>query len=130
MSGRDRPAGKNTTRASELDERLEAVPPARTVNQLAVLTVDLPSVSGAVGGVDAAAKDVVRFEGVHSGAVTRAGRWVVPRRLELAVTYCAVTLDFTEAVITQDTVLIDVGTMAVRRSRCGWSWSGRRPMAG
>ncbi|MFL5996958.1 MAG: hypothetical protein ACJ736_22075 [Streptomyces sp.] len=54
------------------------------------------------------AKDMVRIGGVHSGAVERVGAWVVPRRLELAVTYCAVTLDFTDAVITHDTLRIDV----------------------
>lgn len=37
------------------------------------------------------------------------GRWVVPRKLELAVTYCEVTLDFTDAVITHDTLRIEVG---------------------
>ncbi|MFI7134792.1 hypothetical protein ACIBQ1_54650 [Nonomuraea sp. NPDC050153] len=35
-----------------------------------------------------------RLERAHSGAVEHVGRWVVPWRLELAVTYCAVTLDF------------------------------------
>lgn len=33
---------------------------------------------------------------------------MLPRRLELAVTWCDVTLDLTEAVITQDTLRIDV----------------------
>ncbi|MCX5423890.1 hypothetical protein [Streptomyces sp. NBC_00078] len=81
---------------------------ARTLSELAALTGDLPPVS-ATGALTAAeVKDVVRIEQVHSGAVERAGRWVVPRRLELAVTYCEVTLDFTDAVITHDTLRIDV----------------------
>ncbi|MFE1797256.1 hypothetical protein ACFW9L_13950 [Streptomyces sp. NPDC059517] len=54
------------------------------------------------------AKDVVRIEQVFSGAIERVGHWVVPRRLELVVTFCEVTLDFTEAVITHDTLRIDV----------------------
>ncbi len=33
---------------------------------------------------------------------------MVPRRMQLAVTYCEVTLDFSEAVITQGTLRIEV----------------------
>ncbi|MDQ8704009.1 DUF1707 domain-containing protein [Streptomyces sp. LHD-70] len=106
-------AGDGLLSADELDERLEVALSARTLGQLAVLTADLPAVSGAAAAVTAVAavaepKDVVRIEQVFSGAVERTGRWVLPRRLELAVTWCDVTLDFTEAVITQDTVRIDV----------------------
>lgn len=101
-------AGDGLLTADELDERLEAALSARTVSELAPLTADLPPVSAAVGATVAEVKDVVRIEQVHSGAVERVGRWVVPRRLELAVQWCEVTLDFTEAVITQDTLRIDV----------------------
>ncbi|MCX5061608.1 MULTISPECIES: DUF1707 domain-containing protein [unclassified Streptomyces] len=101
-------AGDGLLTADELDERVEAALSARTVSELAALTGDLPPVS-ATGALTAAeVKDVVRIEQVHSGAVERAGRWVVPRKLELAVTYCEVTLDFTDAVITHDTLRIDV----------------------
>ncbi|MDI3419136.1 DUF1707 SHOCT-like domain-containing protein [Streptomyces luteolus] len=100
-------AGDGLLSADELDERLEVALSARTLGELAVLTADLPAVSGAAAAV-AEPKDVVRIEQVFSGAVERTGRWVLPRRLELAVTWCDVTLDFTEAVITQDTVRIDV----------------------
>ncbi|MFD4946639.1 hypothetical protein ACFVYE_45475 [Streptomyces sp. NPDC058239] len=41
-------------------------------------------------------------------SVKRVGQWVVPRRLELAAEWCEVTLDFTQAVITQDTLRIDM----------------------
>ncbi|MEW2528059.1 DUF1707 domain-containing protein [Streptomyces sp. NPDC047071] len=102
-------AGDGLLTADELDERLEVALSARTLGELAVLTTDLPP---APAGADAAvveAKDVVRFEQVHSSAIERTGRWVVPRKLELAVMYCAVTLDFTDAVITHDTLRIDVG---------------------
>ncbi|MGW6458168.1 DUF1707 SHOCT-like domain-containing protein [Streptomyces sp. NPDC055078] len=102
-------AGDGLLTADELDERLEAALSARTVSELTVLTADLPPVSAAGGMTVAEVKDVVRIEQVHSGAVERVGRWVVPRRLELAVTYCEVTLDFTDAVITHDTLRIDVG---------------------
>ncbi|MFE2298681.1 DUF1707 domain-containing protein [Streptomyces sp. NPDC059445] len=98
-------AGDGLLTADELDERLEAALSARTLGELAGLTVDLPS----VGAAAAEAKDSVRIEQVHSGAVERVGRWVVPRRLQLAVTYCEVTLDFSEAVITHDTLRVDVG---------------------
>ncbi|GHB63093.1 hypothetical protein GCM10010306_065920 [Streptomyces umbrinus] len=101
-------AGDGLLTADELDERLEAALSARTLGELATLTADLPPVSAATGTTVAEVKDVVRIEQVHSGAIERVGRWVVPRRLELAVTFCEVTLDFTDAVITHDTLRIDV----------------------
>ncbi|WP_328718763.1 DUF1707 domain-containing protein [Streptomyces sp. NBC_00247] len=103
-------AGDGLLTAEELDERLEYALSARTVGELAVLTADLPAASSGAGGTGAAAeaKDVVRIEQVFSGPVERVGRWVLPRRLELAVSWCDVTLDLTEAVITQDTLRIDV----------------------
>ncbi|GHH60682.1 hypothetical protein FHS35_001649 [Streptomyces umbrinus] len=101
-------AGDGLLTADELDERLEAALSARTLGELATLTADLPPVSAATGTTVAEVKDVARIEQVHSGAIERVGRWVVPRRLELAVTFCEVTLDFTDAVITHDTLRIDV----------------------
>ncbi|MEV6133025.1 DUF1707 domain-containing protein [Streptomyces violaceusniger] len=101
-------AGDGLLTADELDERLEVALSARTLSELAALTADLPPVSATVGGAGAEAKDTVRIEQIHSGAVERVGRWMVPRRLELAVTFCGVTLDFTDAVITHDTLRIDV----------------------
>ncbi|WP_210580653.1 DUF1707 domain-containing protein [Streptomyces sp. GESEQ-4] len=101
-------AGEGLLNADELDERLEAALSARTLSELAALTADLPPVSATAGAIVAEVKDVVRIEQVFSGTIERVGRWVVPRRLELAVTYCDVTLDFTDAVITHDTLQIDV----------------------
>jgi Domain of unknown function (DUF1707) len=101
-------AGDGLLTAEELDERVEAALSARTVSELTALTADLPPVPATGRTTGAEVKDVVRIEQVHSGAVERVGRWVVPRRLELAVHWCDVTLDFTEAVITQDTLRIDV----------------------
>ncbi|MFC9243677.1 DUF1707 domain-containing protein [Streptomyces sp. NPDC057136] len=103
-------AGDGLLAADELDERLEAALSARTVKKLAALTADLPAVSASTGMAVAEVKDVLRIEGIHSGAVKRDGCWVVPRRLELATTWCEVTLDFTQAVITQDTLRIDMNT--------------------
>ncbi|MDC2956823.1 DUF1707 domain-containing protein [Streptomyces gilvifuscus] len=103
-------AGDGLLSADELDERLEAALSARTVNELTALTADLPAVSTSTGTAVAEVKDVLRIEGIHSGAVERTGRWIVPRRLELATAWCEVTLDFTQAVITQDTLRIDMNT--------------------
>ncbi|MFF9349743.1 DUF1707 domain-containing protein [Streptomyces sp. NPDC014734] len=101
-------AGDGLLTVDELDERVETALSARTLSELATLTADLPPASATVGTAGAEVKDVVRIKQVHSGAVERVGRWVVPRRLELALTFCAVTLDFTDAVITHDTLQIDV----------------------
>lgn len=101
-------AGDGLLDADELDERVELALSARTLSELTVLTADLPALSVAADGTAAEVKDVVRIEQVFSGPVERTGRWVLPRRLELAVSWCDVTLDFTEAVVTQDTLRIDV----------------------
>ena len=100
-------AGDGRLTLEELDERLEVALSARTLGELAALTADLPPASASGGAAAAEAKDVLRIHQKHS-AITRAGRWVVPRRLELVAEWCEVTLDFTEAVITQDTLRIDV----------------------
>ena len=89
--------------AAELDERLEAALSARTSGELAVLTADLPP-----SGIQRQAKDMVRID-QRFGDVTRSGRWVVPQRSgEIRLTAGDVKLDFTEALITQDTLHIDV----------------------
>jgi hypothetical protein len=99
-------AGDGQLSLAELDERLETALSARTVGELLPLTADLlPSVPAGAGAAEA--KDVLRIDQRFS-AVQRVGRWVVPRRLELAVEWCQVTLDFTQAVITQDTLQIDM----------------------
>ncbi|MYS95225.1 MULTISPECIES: DUF1707 SHOCT-like domain-containing protein [Streptomyces] len=101
-------AGDGRLTLEELDERLEAALSARTVGELAVLTADLPAVAGGTG-VDA--QEVVRIE--QEGSSTRRGDgWVVPRRLEVRSAWGEVTLDFTDAVITQDTLHIDLAMRA------------------
>jgi hypothetical protein len=53
-----------------------------------------------------APKDVVRID-CQSSSVERTGAWLVPRRMEVRVKSGVVTLDFTEAVITQPLLPID-----------------------
>ena len=100
--------------ADELDERLAAALTARTFGDLAALTEDLPVVPDLLIWPDlpppaatAPAEDVLRID-QRGGSFQRAGRWVVPQRLELRPSWCDVLLDFTEAVITNDTLLIDM----------------------
>ncbi|WBB58164.1 DUF1707 domain-containing protein [Streptomyces sp. WMMC500] len=107
-------AGDGLLTADELDQRVEVALSARTRGELAALTADLPPLPAAPGAAGVEVKDLVRIEQIHSGAIERVGHWVVPRRLELAVTFCEVTLDFTEAVITQDTLRIDVAMVGKR----------------
>ncbi|MFF5370378.1 DUF1707 domain-containing protein [Streptomyces sp. NPDC013187] len=100
-------AGDGRLTLDELDERLEAALSARTMGELAVLTEDLPGPVGGTPGADG----VVRIR--QEGASTRRGDgWVVPRRLEIRSAWGEVTLDFTDAVITHDTLDIDLDLRA------------------
>jgi hypothetical protein len=94
-------AGDGRLTSDELDERLEAALSARTRRELAGLTADLPAAGGE------RAKDLVRIT-QRFGDVARAGRWVVPRRMEIRVAAGAVKLDLTEAVLTEDVLHIDL----------------------
>ena len=97
-------AGDGRLTLEELDERLGAALSARTMGELAVLTEDLPT---SAGGTPAEADGVVRIR--QEGASTRRGDgWVVPRCLEIRSAWGEVTLDFTDAVITHDTLDIDL----------------------
>ncbi len=100
--------------ADELEERLEAALTARTFGDLAMLTEDLPVGPGLLAApnvsVPAATPppgDTLRID-QRAGAYQRIGRWAVPRRIELRSSWCDVLLDFTDAVITNDTLLIDM----------------------
>ncbi len=100
-------AGDGRLTAEELDQRLEAALTARTYNELAVLTTDLPAAGGYRASVAAPeAKDLVRID-CGSGAARRDGAWVVPQRMEVRVTSGSVRLDLTKAVITSATLKID-----------------------
>ena len=78
---------------------------ARTTNELAALTVDLPEVSAYVGKISPRAKDIVRLD-YQGGNASRRGRWMVPRRMEIRTVGGVVKLDFTDAVITSSTLQI------------------------
>ncbi|WP_326667985.1 DUF1707 SHOCT-like domain-containing protein [Streptomyces sp. NBC_01257] len=95
-------AGDGRLTATELDERLDAALSARTMGELTVLTADLPS-----DGMPPQAKELVRID-QRFGDVTRTGRWLVPRRMEIRLMFCDAKLDFTEAVITHGTLHLDV----------------------
>ena len=97
-------AGDGRLSADELDQRLERALSARTYGELAALTKDLPATPGSA---TVEPKDLVRIE-AGSGSTRRDGRWVVPRRMEIRIHSGSIRLDFTEAVITQATLGIDV----------------------
>jgi len=107
-------AGDGRLSPEELDERLDRALTARTYAELAALITDLPAGGGAVSPATALSpltappepKDLIRLH-VSSGHAKRDGRWVVPSRMDLAATSGHVTLDFTQAVITQPTLRID-----------------------
>jgi hypothetical protein len=100
-------AGDGRLTAEELDERLEAALTARTCGELAALTTDLPAIPDSAPGTPVPEpKDLARIE-CRGSSVKRDGRWLVPLRMEVRVTGGSVTLDFTEAVIVQPSLLID-----------------------
>ena len=101
-------AGDGRLTAEELDERLEQAMTARTYGELARLVADLPAAGSAVSPATAPqAKEVARID-TRSGHVKRVDRWVVPQRMEVKVTSGHVLLDFTQAVITQPVLKLDV----------------------
>jgi hypothetical protein len=103
-------AGDGRLSAEELDARLEAALSARTLGELAELTSDLPATTFTSTYAAAGApvpKDVLVIE-QRGGHYVRTGPWVVPGRIELRPRMCDVILDFTEAVISRDTLRIDV----------------------
>jgi hypothetical protein len=102
-------AGDGRLTAEELDARLEAALTARTYGELAALTKDLPPAPGLPSPALAPApepKELVRIE-THSSADRRDGQWVVPKRMEVKTRSGSLTLDFTQAVITQPTLAIE-----------------------
>jgi len=98
-------AGDGRLSPEELDDRLERALTARTYTELVALTADLPAAPGALvvpagaGAVSATPKDLVRIH-VSGSSASRTGPWVVPKEMDVKVRGGAVTLDFTEAVIT------------------------------
>ena len=100
-------AGDGRLSAEELDERLDLALTARTYAELAALVTDLPA-AGAAGSPAAAEppREVIRIH-TSSGRAGRNGRWLVPSRMDLNATSGQITLDFTDAVITQPALHID-----------------------
>jgi Domain of unknown function (DUF1707) len=114
-------AGDGRLSPEELDERLERALTAKTYDELAALTTDLPasgthpavpgSAVAAVAGTAGLAsvpepKDLIRIH-VGSGSARRNDRWVVPKRMDIQVSSGHVTLDLTEAMITQPVLRVD-----------------------
>jgi hypothetical protein len=98
-------AGDGRLSAEELDTRLEAALSARTLGELAELVADLPATLTASPGTPLP-KDVLVIE-QKGGQYVRTGPWAVPGRIELRSKMCDVILDFTEAVISRDTLRIE-----------------------
>jgi hypothetical protein len=100
-------AGDGRLTAAELDERLEAALTARTYGELAAVTRDLPATPGFVTGAPVTKpKELMRID-CHGSSTKRDGRWLVPQRIEMRNSGGNVTLDFTDAVIFQPSLLID-----------------------
>ncbi|RKN46688.1 DUF1707 SHOCT-like domain-containing protein [Streptomyces hoynatensis] len=95
-------AGDGRLTLAELDERVGAALAARTVSDLAALTADLPLEEMPPG-----AREVIRID-QRFGESERTGRWLVPRRMEVALMFSELKLDFTEAVLTHRVLDIDV----------------------
>jgi hypothetical protein len=95
-------AGDGRLSLTELDERLDAALSARTIGELKGLTADLP-----LEGMPPQARDLIRID-QRFGDVTRTGRWLVPRRMEILLMFCEAKLDFTDALVTHNTLDIDV----------------------
>lgn len=84
--------------AEELEVRVETALSARTIDDLAVLTADLPATPSAPDVL------VINQEG---GKYRKAGRWVLPGRIEIRTKLCKVTLDLTEAIAADGVLRID-----------------------
>jgi len=113
--------GEGRLTPDEFEERMQAVSSARTFGELAPVTADLPPVSGPppLSGPPPARRPsapapAAPLEGEEirivqkGGSVSHTGHWTVPQRIDLRPSWCDVTLDFTDAVLTHDTLLIDM----------------------
>jgi hypothetical protein len=101
-------AGDGRLTAEELDQRLEIALTARTYQELAELTTDLPVAAGgpAPPPVPVQARELVTIK-VTSGNTVRDGAWVVPQRMDCGVTSGNIRLDFTQAVLSDRVLRID-----------------------
>ena len=101
-------AGDGRLTAEELDERLEKALTARTYARARGAEPGPADRAGArqPGAAGLKPKDMIRIDRT-SGWAKRDGRWLVPPRIEVRVKSGHITLDFTEAVITQPLLQID-----------------------
>jgi uncharacterized protein DUF1707 len=114
--------GEGRLTPDEFEERTQAVLSARTFSELAPFTADLPapghyvpsapghyvpSTIAAAPPPAAPPEEEIRIA-QKGGSVSRTGHWTVPRRIDLRPSWCDVTLDFTDAVLTHGTLLIDM----------------------
>jgi hypothetical protein len=115
-------AGDGRLTADELDERLGRALTARTYDDLTAVVADLPAagtaltpmshvLAGALAGAGAGAgvapaRELIKIRAVVASS-ERTGRWTVPARMDLTCSSGTITLDFTEAVISQPTLHID-----------------------
>lgn len=98
-------AGDGRLSADELDQRIELALAARTYGDLSALVEDLPSAGSGTVTVPKP-KDLLRINRFGTSE-RRAGRWVLPQRIEVSVTRGNVMLDFTEATITKPSLQIN-----------------------
>ena len=109
---------------SELEERLDATFRSRTYGDLEPITRDLPPGRDLVrGGPPARPGDVRRTPDAHGppvrteriiavfGDEKRSGRWEVPRRLEVTSVLGEVTIDFTEAIVRDRDIVVQVSVV-------------------
>ncbi|GAA2477688.1 DUF1707 domain-containing protein [Streptomyces longisporus] len=90
----------------ELEQREQSALAARTLRDLATLTRDLPEQPKRAKS-PVPAKDLVKIE-KRIGSVEWVGPWVVPRRMEIKLTVGNAKIDFSDAVVTDDVLSIDV----------------------
>ena len=107
--------GEGRLTSDEFEERMQAVLSTRTFGELASFTADLPPVSGPPPArrpstpAPAAPLEGEEIRIVQKGgSVSRTGHWTVPQRIDLRPSWCDVTLDFTDAVLTHGTLVIDM----------------------
>ncbi|MCX4852223.1 DUF1707 SHOCT-like domain-containing protein [Streptomyces canus] len=90
----------------ELEQRVQSALAARTLRDLATLTRDLPEQPKRTKS-PIPAKDLVKIV-KRIGSVEWVGPWVVPRRMEIKLTVGNAKIDFSDAVVTDDVLSIDV----------------------
>jgi hypothetical protein len=99
-------AGDGRLTSEELDERLGAALTARTYDELAALTADLPAVGQQASVAPQQARELLRFDR-RGGNVSQTGHWMVPARIEADIRGGRMKLDLTEAVVSYPTLAID-----------------------